>query len=174
MGCQLEVLHRPVNSLPFAVAAQAVGAGEELEVLGDRELSVEREFLGDVADALPGRGASVAQVNSRHAQRAAAGREQAAQHPKRRRLPRSVGTEQTENLSPMDFKADMIDRRESPEAPDQVVYLDHGLACVIGPVGMRRDVGILHNSRVMRSGAMQQHHEAVFEARLHRPRIRVP
>ena len=120
----------------LCVAAQTVGAGEEFEVFGHRELPVERELLGDVADALPGRGAGVAQVDARHAQRAAGGRQQAAQHPKRRRLAGAVGSEQPEDFAAMDFKADVIDRREGPETPDQIVYLDHGLVCVIVP---RRD-----------------------------------
>ena len=59
-GCQLEVLHRPVDALAFAVAAQIVSAGEEFEVFGDGELTVERELLGHVADALAGRGAGMA------------------------------------------------------------------------------------------------------------------
>ena len=53
---------RPGDALALAAAAKPVGAGEEIQVLGDRELPVERELLRHVADALPGRRARGAQI----------------------------------------------------------------------------------------------------------------
>ena len=170
---QLEVLERPVNALPFVVAAQIVGAGEELKIFGDRELSVKREFLSDIADALAGRVARMAQVESGHAQGAAAGREEAAQHAKRRRLAGPVGPQQPEDLPALDFEADVIDRGEVAETPDQIVDLNDGLAGSRCRCGMGRDTGISDLGRFMRNGAMQQHHESIFKTGRYRLDLRV-
>ncbi len=111
-------------------AVQSVGAGEEIEVLGDRELAVERKFLRHVADVLARRGARPAQVEAGDAQRSGSGGQKPAQHAERRRLARAVRTEQAEDLAATNFEADVIDRREGAELAHQVVHLDHALGGV--------------------------------------------
>ena len=63
---QLELRHRPVDALASPRAMEAIGAGEEVEVLRDRELAVERELLRHVADRLPCMRRAAAQVRASH------------------------------------------------------------------------------------------------------------
>ena len=63
-GAELELGHRPVDPLATPRAVQAIGAGEEVEVLGDRELGVERELLRHIADLLARRGGAAPQVGA--------------------------------------------------------------------------------------------------------------
>ena len=118
------MLQRPADAVALVRCPQAIGAGEELQVLGHRQLPVERKLLGHVPDALPGRGPGAAQVHAGHAQRAACGREQPAEHAKRRGLARPVGPEQAEDLAPVDVEADVVDGGEAAKLPDQVADLD--------------------------------------------------
>ena len=117
------------------------------------------------------------QVDARHLQRAAGGREQAAQHAERGRLAGAVGPEQAEDLAALDLEADVIDGGESAEPPDQIVDLDHRLVRGHRSVVRGRwpwsvasegvDVVALSLS-AMPPSAPQQDHEAVFETRRHR------
>ena len=175
----------------LASPMQPIGAGKELEVFADRQLAIERELLGDVADALPGRGAGMVQIDSGHAQRAAAGREQSAQHPKGRRLAGAVGPEQSEDFAALHFEADVIDGREGAKTPNQIVHLhdgccrgrdtragakrrsraDRGLRTVALRTSPsdRRPADRRPADRSLRfrfECAAQQHHETVFKTRL--------
>ena len=61
--------------------------------------------------------------------------EQAAQHAKGRGLAGAVGAEQAEDFAAMDLEADMIDRGECAEPPDQIVDLDDSAAAGAGTGG---------------------------------------
>ena len=127
---ELELLDRPIDAFAPAPAAQAVRAGEEIEVVAHGKLSVQRILLGDVADSLPRRSASRADIDARHAQLAARSRQQPAQHAKRRRLAGAVGPEQPENLAAANVEIDVIDGREGAEHADQIMHFDHRLTVV--------------------------------------------
>ena len=132
-AAELELLQRPGDAFALAAAAQPIGAGEEVQVLDHGELAIERELLRHVADALPGRGAGVAQIDAGDAQRAAAGRQQTAEHAERGRLAGPVGPEQAEDLAAVDLEADMIDGGERAELPDEIVDLDDRFVSLSGP-----------------------------------------
>ena len=63
-GAELELGHRPVDPLATTRAVQAIGAGEEIKVLGHRELGVERELLRHIADLRARRGGAAPQVGA--------------------------------------------------------------------------------------------------------------
>src|SRR6185437_15209768 len=71
---QLELRHRPVDTLLAPMVAQAIRAGKELEVLHDAECAVERELLRHVTKPRACRGTGIAYVCSRNAQLTATGR----------------------------------------------------------------------------------------------------
>ena len=66
--------HRPVDTRAPAFAAQAIGAREELEILGHAQRAVEGELLRDVPEPGASRGGRVAHVGAGHLQLAAARR----------------------------------------------------------------------------------------------------
>ncbi len=110
--------------------------------------------------------ARLVQVNARHAQPAAARGEQPAEHAKGRGLARAVGSEQAKDLARPDLEADMIDRGECPEPPDQVADLDDHF--VAG--SLRRPVEDRGARKRLPRGRCrtQQDHEPVFKAWRHR------
>ena len=126
-GCELKLLQSPVDAVSLARGPEVIGAGEELQILGHRELAVKRELLGDVADPLARRGAGATQIHSRHPQRAAGSGQQSAQHAKRRGLACAVGTEQAEDLAPLNIEADVVNGNETAELADQIADLDDGV-----------------------------------------------
>ncbi len=103
---QLELLHRPADARASALAAQTIGAGEELEVLHDAQRPVERELLRDISQARAGRGGRMAHVGARHMQLTAARRQQPAQHAEGGGLARAVGSEQPEDLAAAHLEVD--------------------------------------------------------------------
>ncbi len=56
-GSSLNWLKAQAMRSRFLLAAEAVGAREEIQVLADRQLPIERKLLRDVAQMLPRRGA---------------------------------------------------------------------------------------------------------------------
>ncbi len=153
----------------LALAGEPIGAGEEVEVLGDRQLAVERELLRHVADALARRGARRAQVDAGDAQRAAGRRQQAAEHAEGGRLAGAVGAEQAEDLAGLDLEADVVDGGEGAELAHQIADLD-GVVAVVGAPCVRPSESD-RGAAAPRSPAVQQHHEAVLEARRDRRRV---
>ena len=108
-----------------------------------------------------------AQVDASHPQRAAGGRQQAAQHAEGGGLAGAVGPKQTEDFAAPDLEADMIDRGEGCRnaAPDRAPRLPSRLA----PARCSAQLG---RSNVMFAAGRsrppaQQHHEAILEARRH-------
>ena len=76
--------------------------------------AVERELLGHVTDPLARRSARATQVHSRHAQGPAGSGQQSAEHAKRSGLARAVGTEQAEDLAPLNIETDMVNGTKLP------------------------------------------------------------
>ena len=89
-------------------AAQAVRAAEELEVLAHAEVAVERELLRHVADALRGLRPAPCAGSRRRPRGAAGGRQETAEHAKRRGLAGAVGSEQAEDLAAAHVEADVL------------------------------------------------------------------
>ena len=109
---QIELLHGPIDALAAPAPAQAIGAGEEGEVLADRELPIEGEFLRDIADPLAGGSPRAGEVDAGDAQRSAGRGEQAAEHAEGGRLAGAVRPEETEDLAAGDVEADVVDGGE--------------------------------------------------------------
>src|SRR5262249_24039839 len=94
----------------------AVYAREEVEVVVDRQIVVERELLRHIPDAPPHETRTQAAAFARKLHLSAPRREQAAQYLDCRRLARAVRAEQSVNLTVFDFDVDVFDGVESAEA----------------------------------------------------------
>ena len=109
------VEHRREPGAP-ATPPEPEDLGREVEVLLDREILVEREVLGHVAD----RGAQALGVArhavAEHLRRAGGRLEEPHQHAHERRLARSVRAEAAEDLAPLHREVDPVDRDARAEA----------------------------------------------------------
>src|SRR5439155_25032226 len=110
-------------SAPY-VAAQPVGAGEEVEILAHGQVAIERESLRHIADVLPRRSARRSDIDACHSERAARRRKKSAQHPERGRLSRAVRSQEAENLAALDGKTDAVHGAEICEHPDEIAHFD--------------------------------------------------
>src|SRR5690606_20090319 len=88
---ETEIGKRAVDALPAPV--DPVHAGDEIEVLADRQILVERELLRHVAGLLLDAGRIAPDVEAEAGALALVGRQQSAQHADGRRLARSIGAE---------------------------------------------------------------------------------
>ena len=113
--------HAPVGRKPVAAhrlgdaageprTPEAVASPEVAQVLLDRELVVEGELLGDVADLGAHLGLGLAKIPAHDLDLAARRRKKAAEHAEGRGLARAVGAEQTEDLSALHVKGRVSDR----------------------------------------------------------------
>ena len=111
-------------ALVSVAAIQSLDPAQELQVFHHREVVVEGEFLGHVADLAPqglGPGGDV-QSQNRHF---AGGRgQQAAEHADDRGLARAVGTQETVDLSMGYPKIDPVDGDDIAEVAGQPTGLD--------------------------------------------------
>ena len=116
---------------------EAVDRAEEAQVLDHREIEVERELLRHVAEpVLPLLGV-LGDVEAAEAGDAAGGRrQQAGQHPDRRRLAGAVRAEEAEDAAAGDVEADRVDGGEAAEPPRHAAHRDDRPA-----VGRRRGLG---------------------------------
>ena len=89
----------PPDLLLALTGRYAVDAGKKLEVLLDRKVVVQREFLRHVADSLPHLGRPQTPTFTRKLHLPLRRIEQTAQHLDRRRLARAVGAEQPVDLA---------------------------------------------------------------------------
>ena len=172
---QLELGQRPFDAFVPLRPAQAIGAREKIQVLADRELRVEREFLRHVADVLARRCACGAQVEPGDAQGARRGRKQPAQHAEGRGLAGAVRAEKTEDLAAPDPETDVVDGGEGAEPAHEVAHLDFDLgACFMGNIACAAGRQDLAGPLAARCAA-QEHHEPVLEMRRRRGEaVRVP
>ena len=91
-------------------ATESVDRGVEAEVLLDRQVIVEAEFLRHVADAASDAFGIVDDIDTRHLRASRCGLHEPAQHPDRRRLARAVRPEHAEHFTPVDGEIEPIDR----------------------------------------------------------------
>ncbi|MCY1417919.1 hypothetical protein D9M71_334650 [compost metagenome] len=106
------------------LGGQVEQPGVQVEVLQHRQLAVQGERLGHVADTPARR--HVMGVHRLAEQRAAAlaGRQQAGEHLHGGGLAAAVGAEEAEDFPALDAEADVVHRDEIAEAAGQVVGLD--------------------------------------------------
>ncbi len=107
-------------------------AGMEDQVLPHRQLAIQGEGLSHIADPPPG--VDIVRVHRTAEQPglSLAGGQQAGEHLHGGGLAAAVGTEEAEDLSPVDSEAYMIDGGEIPKAHGQVVGLDGSFSgCVV-------------------------------------------
>ena len=104
---QAELVKRRRDDL--AAIGEMVEAGDEEQVLLDRQVLVEREFLRHVADFALDPGAVAPHVEAEHRPLARVGRQQAADQPDRRGLAGAVGAEEADDLARCDAQRDVVD-----------------------------------------------------------------
>jgi hypothetical protein len=113
---------------PFAHAApavlNAVDARDEVEVLLDREVLVEAEPLGHVADAALDIGRLRAQIEAEGGPATLVGREQPAEHADRRRLAAAVRAEEADDAPARDGEIDVVHHRAPAVALGESAHLD--------------------------------------------------
>ena len=124
-----EILQR-VADMP-ARRPHAVEPGDKGQVLLDRQILVEREFLRHVADFALDLQRLGADVVAEHAALAAVGRQKPAHHPDRRCLSGPVRTQEPGDLAGGDIHRDMVDDGLVAERLHQAADLDriHRPAC---------------------------------------------
>ena len=110
-----------------ARVGQAVEAGDEVEVLLDGQVLVERELLGHVADPVLDGPALGAEVVAEHLALALVEGEQAAHHADRRGLARAVRAEEADDLAAVDGHRHVVDDGAAAEALGQVADVDDGV-----------------------------------------------
>ncbi len=103
---QPDHLHHLAHAAVDELARHAVELGVQAQVLLGRQVPVERRLLEDQADVAADVVAFGEHVVSGHERRAAAGTHERAQHPDRRRLARSVGAQEAEDLAAGDLEVD--------------------------------------------------------------------
>src|SRR5262249_24932299 len=112
---ETELLERFVD--PRRDPVEAVDAGDEGQVLFDREIVIERELLGHVAGLALDRGGLAGEFQPENLAAAAGIRgQQAAQHPQRCRLARAIGAEEAGNVTLLDLQRDVLDDSAAAEA----------------------------------------------------------
>src|SRR5262245_7133518 len=117
-------LQHPRNLFGPFTGRHAVHTREELEVLIDRQIVVERKLLRHVADALPhGRCANRA-LHARKLYFSFAGIEQAAQHLDRGGFAGAICAEQTIDLAVANFEAEIVDCAKLAEVAGQALSPD--------------------------------------------------
>jgi hypothetical protein len=118
-------------------AREAIDAAEEVEVLADAQIAIEREFLRHVADPAPRRRSGAVEVEAFDEGGAGRRPHQAAHHLEGGGLAGAVGTEQAEHLAAPHGKRNVGDGGEAAEALGQAARLDrdaiprtlHGAGC---------------------------------------------
>jgi len=98
----------------------AIDAAEEFDVFPDREIVVERELLGHIADGLLHVLGLAGDIEAVYFGPPGSRRQQAAQNPDRGRLPRPVRPQEAEDFAAPDVERDVVDGDEATEALDQV------------------------------------------------------
>src|ERR1700732_277577 len=123
---------------PRLPVVDAMDGGEEGDVLVDREIAVEREALGQVADPAAEVDASRDGVEAAGAHGAAVRRQQPEDDPQGGRLAGAVRADQAEHLAARHPEGDVVDRHEVAVAPDQPLDCYHLVfiaACRLAALG---------------------------------------
>jgi hypothetical protein len=126
---QAEFVERPRDDL--APIGKVVEPRDEEEVLFDRQILVEREFLRHVADFALDPRAVAAHVEAEHCPLAGVGRQQAADHTDRRGLAGAVRAKETDDLARCDAQVDVVDGDDPVERLGETGDVDdvHGRLC---------------------------------------------
>ena len=122
----------------------AVDAAEEVQVLRDREVVVERKLLRHVADLLPdfSRAKCAALAGKLHVSRG--GFQQTAQHLDRRCFSRAVGAQQSINFAVAHLQAHVVHRGEGAEFLRDMLRADRDLAALTLVVAAGREGRVPH------------------------------
>jgi hypothetical protein len=120
---------RETHQLEQAVASRppvvdAVQLGEEADVLVHREIAVEREALGEVADAARELAPVGGWLEPAGAQRAAVRGKQAQDAAQRRGLACAIGPDEPEHLAALDAEVEAVDGRDAAVAAHETRDLD--------------------------------------------------
>ena len=99
-------------------------AGDELEVLADREILVEAELLRHVAGLALDPLAVTHEIVAEAGAAAAVGRQQAADHAQGRGLAGAVGTEEAADAALLDGEAETVDDGARAVTLDEIVDVD--------------------------------------------------
>ena len=110
---QAEILERLATASRLG---EVVEPGDEIEVLLDRQVLVEREPLGHVADLALDTAAAADDVVAEHRPLAGVRRQKPADHADRGGLARAVGAEKADDLARRHFQRDMVDHRRRRSA----------------------------------------------------------
>ena len=113
------------TALAPAGAAQAVGAREEVEVLGDGRVRVDAGVVGHEARDPPHLLRMVHDRVAADARIAALRRVERRQDPHRRRLAGAVRPDEAEHLAALDAERHVVHRVDAVEVADQPVELEH-------------------------------------------------
>ena len=105
---------------------QAVDPAEKGEVFLGGQVLIEGKTLGHVADVVFDLGVFPDDVEAPHLALAAGGQQQPVEHADGGGLARPVGSQEAENLPPVDLKADVVHRHEVPEMAGEILD-DYGL-----------------------------------------------
>src|SRR5205823_11322414 len=117
--------HHVLDPLTPLVARHPFDAGDEIEVLADAHVWIERRRFGKVAGAALRLDGLVEDVEPGDNRFALGGRHVAGQYPHRRRLAGAVGAEKAEDFASFDAEADVVDRGNAAVAFREVLDLDH-------------------------------------------------
>src|SRR5262249_9788137 len=156
----------PADLLLTLAVGDSVDAGEEPEILADRQVVLERELLRHVADPLAYLfGAEVATLASQ-LHLAAGGIEEPAQHLDGGCLAGAVRAEESVDLAVADLEAHIVHGHEGPELPGQAAGADGDVIAQGGMAVSRRE----GYTRGFSAQCAQARHEHVLETRRVDPR----
>ena len=126
---QAEFFERRRDDL--APIGEVVKPRDEEQILFDRQVLVERELLGHVADFALDARAVAPHVETEHRSLPGVGRQQAADHADGRRLAGAVGAEEADDFARRDAQRDVVDGDDSVERLGEAGDVDdvHGRLC---------------------------------------------
>src|SRR5437660_10606866 len=111
---------------------EAVNAAVELQILRDSQIVIETEVLRHVADSLADSFRIGADIEPFDVSLAATERQKAGEHFDDRRFSAAIGAEETEDFAFLDAEADIVDRREATEAPNEMLGGDGNFSVHLG------------------------------------------
>jgi hypothetical protein len=109
---------------PSAWVRHFIYVGHEIEILKHREVLIEAEFLGHVADLTANLVGLADDIEAETSPASAIGREQAAQHADGGGFAAAVGAEKAADLAFGNLQAEPIDHSMRAEALAQIVHVD--------------------------------------------------
>src|SRR5689334_12742646 len=129
----------PAQLLLALVFRYAVNTSEEVEVLFDRKIVVQRKLLRHVTDAHPHVRRSDTAAFSGQLYLAMRWFKQAAEHLDRRRLAGSVGAEESVDFAILDLQTDVVHRRKRAKRFDEIMSANRSLAAQVRVIVVSRE-----------------------------------